>query len=412
MRGHVYRRGATWSYMIDVGYGPDGRRRQKAKGGFAKRKEAHAALTEALAALQHGTYVEAVRLTVQTYLLEHWLPASVSRVRQSTHASYEMHVRRYLVPGLGHLALQKVTAPAINALYAEIGKRLSPASVRLVHATLHRSLADAVRWQLVPRNVATLADPPRASRPQMAVWSPEQLRIFLVRTADDQYATLWLFYALTGVRRGEALALRWADVDLDARRVHICRNVVPVRSKLVFGEPKTARGRRSIALDPGMVAALRAHRRVQLEERVLMGPAFEDHDLVFARPDGSPWNPEYITRTFARLVRQTGLPHIRLHDVRHTHATLALVAGVPTRVVSDRLGHSAMAITTDVYQHVLPELEEDAAVRVAQLVFDSDEHGRPVYKPFTTEPLPENRSQKEPRQEDAFPARSSGRGGT
>lgn len=332
-------------------------------------------MTEALNALQQGVYIEPTKLSVGRFLVDHWLPAVRARVRPSTFASYEMHVRKYLVPALGHLPLQKLTAPAINALYAELqlptagGLALSPASVRRVHATLHRSLADAVRWHLAPRNVAASADPPRAPRPEMAVWTAGQLRTFLEVTQDDRLHVLWLFYALTGTRRGEALALRWADVDLDAGRVTIHRTLAPVNHALVFGEPKTAKGRRSIALDPDLVAALRTQRRRQLEERVLMGPAYRDQDLVFARADGLAIHPEYVSRAFARLVRQAGLPPIRLHDVRHTHATLALVAGVATRIVSDRLGHSAMGVTTDIYQHVLPDLEKDAAARVARLVF-------------------------------------------
>ncbi|MGH9017211.1 MAG: site-specific integrase, partial [Acidimicrobiales bacterium] len=238
-----------------------------------------------------------------------------------------------------------------------------------------RALRDAVRWGLAPANAAAAADPPRARRPEMTVWSPAQLHDFLRQAADDSHYTLWLFYLLTGMRRGEALALRWSDVDLDRATATVRRSLVPVDHGLSFGEPKTARGRRRIGLDPELVAALAAHRRRTSGaggDAAGAGTAggHEDGDaLVFAHPDGSPLHPERVSRWFARAVRRTGAPPIRLHDLRHLHATLALAAGVPVRVVADRLGHSSTAVTTDIYQHVLPEMDHDAARAVAGLVF-------------------------------------------
>jgi integrase len=201
------------------------------------------------------------------------------------------------------------------------------------------------------------------------VWTPDPLHTFLRGARDDRNYTLWLFYILTGVRRGEGLALQWTDVDLAAATATIRRSLVPVDHRLVFGEPKTARGRRRIGLDPQLVDAVRDHHRRQSKERLLMGPAHHDQNLVFAHPDGSPLHPERVSRWFSVLVRDIGVPPSRLHDMRHLHATLALIAGVAPRVVADRLGHSATAVTTDIYQHVLPDLDRDAATRVAALVF-------------------------------------------
>jgi len=276
--------------------------------------------------------------------------------------------------------LQKLSAPMVNALYADMqlpeeGRQvLKPTTVRRVHATLHKSLSDAVRWQLVSRNVAAAADPPRASRPRTRVWTPEQLHRFLDLAADSPLYVLWLFYAFTGVRRGEALGLRWEDVDLVEGRAAITQAVVPVDHALVFSEPKTDKGRRAVDLDEMTVAALKKHRRQQLEQRMAMGSAYVDQDLVFARSDGSPIHPEYVSRTFSKLVGKLGLPAIRLHDLRHTHATLLLIAGVATRVVGDGLGHSATAVTSDLHQHVISDLGADAAARVADLC-SSSVHG-------------------------------------
>jgi integrase len=155
---------------------------------------------------------------------------------------------------------------------------------------------------------------------------------------------------------------------MERGRATIRQTILPIGHRPTVGEPKTARGRRSVALDQHTMEALRVYRRGQLEQRLLVGPAYQDRGLIFARPDGEPLNPEYVSRRFQRLVRTFGLPTVRLHDLRHTHATLALAAGVPTRVVSDRLGHSAMAVTTDIYQHAIPDLEADFAERIAALV--------------------------------------------
>ncbi len=285
-----------------------------------------------------------------------------------------MHMRCYLAPKFGDLELEQVTAPAINGFHGQLQQGwngrpvLSPASVRRIHATLHKALRDAVRWQLMARNPAGAADPPRARRPEITVWKSAQLRLFLRSAATDRHYTLWLFYILTGVRRGEALAKRWSDVDLEAATVAIRRSLVPLDHRLVFGEPKTERGRRLIGIDPQLVSALSEHRRRHHENRLRIG-LVDDGDLVFAHPDGTPLHPERVSRWFSKLVRTTGAPPIRLHDLRHLHATLALAAGVPPRVLADRLGHSSTAVTTDTYQHVLPHMDHDAARRVAELVF-------------------------------------------
>jgi integrase len=223
---------------------------------------------------------------------------------------------------------------AINALYGTLLRpepptpALSASTIRRIHATLHKALADAVRWQLIGRNPAALADPPRAVKPEMKVWSAGDLQNFPAGTRDDRLAMLWLFLALTGVRRGEALGLRWSDVDMERARATIRQTILPIGHRPTVGEPKTARGRRSVALDQHTMEGLRVYRKGQLEQRLLVGPAYHDRGLIFARPDGEPFNPEYISRRFQRLVHALELPPVRLHDLRHTHATLAQASDV------------------------------------------------------------------------------------
>ena len=220
-----------------------------------------------------------------------------------------------------------------------------------------------------PRMQALHSMPERGSGPalEMRTWSAEDVETFIDHVANDRLYAMWVFLLTTGVRRGEVAGLRWEDVDLIAGRVQIRQTRVAVGYDVDVGQPKTARSKRSLALDPATVEVLRAHRTAQLEERLFCGPAWQECGLVFVAPDGAPLHPDRITKLFDRAVLESGLRRIRLHDVRHTHATLALAAGVHPKVVSDRLGHSSTTVTLDVYSHVTPRLQEEAATTIASL---------------------------------------------
>lgn len=253
-------------------------------------------------------------------------------------------------------------------MYADLGETLSPRTVRYIHAILRRAFADAVKWNRLARSPVDAADPPSpraGGATTMRTWSSSELAQFLECAGDDRLSACWRFLAMTGCRRGEALGLRWRDLDLDNDRATIMQTVVGNR---VVSETKTDRSRRTIALDRVSVAALRQHRQDQEEERRLFSASYADSDLVFCQEDGSPLWPRSLTRRFARLVEMAGVPKIRLHDLRHTHATLALQAGVHPKVVQERLGHATISITLDVYSHAIPAMQEEAASKVAALV--------------------------------------------
>jgi integrase len=203
----------------------------------------------------------------------------------------------------------------------------------------------------------------------MRTWDAPTLARFLEVTKDDRHQPAWLFLATTGCRRGEALGLRWSDVDLEAGRV-VIRQTVSAIAHQIRVQPRTKSGKpRTIALDALTVVALRAVRARQAQERLLLGSDYEDRDLVFARPDGRPQHPEHFSMAFERRISRYELPRIRLHDLRHTWATLALAAGVDVKIVSERLGHASAKITWDIYQHVTPTMQTDAAETVARLIF-------------------------------------------
>ncbi len=249
---------------------------------------------------------------------------------------------------------------------------LDPRTVNYIHTILHRAFKDAVRWGRLPRNPCDAADPPRGGQKSdgFQTWDAASLRQFLASSAasDDRLHALWVLLATTGMRRGEALGLRWSDVDLDAGRLRVVQTIISVRGQVTVGEPKTARGRRPVALDPSTVAVLRGHRKRMLEERLLAGEDFADEGLVFHRPDGTSLRPESVSDTFKRRVKAQGLPPLTLKGLRHTWATLALEQGIHPRVVQERLGHSTIAITLGIYSHVAPTLHDEAAEIIADLV--------------------------------------------
>jgi integrase len=351
------------------------------RGGFRTKREAQDALHQVVERLRRGEYVEPSKLTLGAFLEEAWLPAMRTQLRPATWESYDRNIRVHVNPAIGDIPLQRLTAVDLDRLYAQLlaagrrdGRPLSARSVRYVHTIIHGALAYAGRKNLVTRNVADLADPPKAKPAAPAdrrVWTPGELRRFLDHVAQDRLYTLWLLLAITGMRRGEALGLTWPDVDLDAGQLAIRRTLVQVGYRLEWSTPKTRYGRRTLSIDPGTVAALREHRARQAKERLVLGPAYADHELVFCREDGLPIHPERVTKVFQTHVRATRLPKIRLHDLRHGWASHAVAAGIDVRTISSRLGHADAGFTMRVYAHQVPEAEARAATRVAELLLRS-----------------------------------------
>jgi integrase len=380
VRGTVVKRGNSWAVVVEVGRDPaTGRRVRKWHSGYRTKRDAERARTEILSRLDHGTYVSPDRRTVGSYLEGDWLPAVRARLKASTWDSYSRNIRLHISPELGPIPLQALTATRLNEFYASLlsqGRRdgnggLAPKTVRYLHGIIRKALADAARWNLVQRNVADQADPPatRSTAPEMKTWTADELARFLDFVSDDRLYAAWVVTATTGLRRGEVLGLRWIDIDLDASRLSVQQTLVSVAYETRFSVPKTARSRRSVSLDATTVAALRAHRKRQLKERMSWGKAYQDSGLVVTRENGTSVHPDRFTQMFDKHVKHSGLPRIRLHDLRHTHATLALAAGVHPKVVSERLGHATVAFTLDVYSHAVPALQEEAADRVAALIF-------------------------------------------
>jgi len=362
-------RGA-WSYTIDGDRDATGKRRQLVKGGFATKRDAQLALQRRLTELQSGIDVPG-RLSIGEYLGE-WITARRD-LRPSTAKAYREHVTNYLVPALGTVLLRDLRVRHVDAFLSELirperERPLSAATVRRIYATLRKALNDAVARRLIAYNPALHVHLPREWRDPVQVWTPEQVAHFLDAAEDDRLHALFHLVAMTGLRRGEVIGLRWSDVDLEQGSLHVAQAAVQFGGRVVIGPPKTRSGRRLVPLDALTVQVLRDHQRRQQQDRRHWGPAWQDTGLVFTREDGSLLSPELVSRRFRHISQQAGLPVIRFHDLRHTSASLALAAGVAMKVVSDRLGHSTTGITADLYTHVSPAVSRDAAEAIAATV--------------------------------------------
>ena len=381
MAGYIRKRGkGSWEITVRLGRDPvTGRLRRRFLTVRGTKRDAERALTEALHQRDTGTDIVPARITLAEYL-ETWLrDYAAHNVAPSTLARYTGIIRRHLIPALGDLRLRDIRPAHIQAAYGRYSMQggradgrpgaLAPRTILQHHRVLREALHHAIQWQLISVNPADSVKPPHPQRQEMQVLSLDECVKLLELAETGPYHALIYMALSTGARIGELLALRWRDIDFDAEVMRITRTSYRLSGHgIVFSAPKTPRAVRPVALSPDTLAILRQHRRTQVETRLAVGPMYEDHDLVFAWATGNPLDRGAVRRAFARLLARAGLPHVRLHDLRHSAGTLMLAAGVNPKVVSERLGHATVAITLDVYSHVLPELQREAAVAMDRLL--------------------------------------------
>lgn len=364
MQGSVIKyegkRGTTWTFVIDVGRAADGKRIQKWRRGFPTKKAAEAAMQQELHQRREGTYIEKSIETVGE-LLDRWLhTVARHKVSASTLEDYGATIRKHVKPALGHVPVQALTTATVQKFYSDrIDAGVGSRTVQLCHLRLSQALALAVREGIVSRNVCAAAEKPRQRHKPGVTWTAEEARRFLAKAGTDTYWPLWLLALKTGLRRGELLGVRWQDLDLDRGTLTVQQTIGVLAGAPHVKLPKTDAGRRVVRLSADVVAALKEHRKAQVE-RQLAAEAWAEGDLVFCTGEGKPLNPNNLYRNYDALIAGAGVPRIRLHDLRHTHATLLLAAGTPIKAVSERLGHSKTSITLDTYAHVLPDMQDRA----------------------------------------------------
>ena len=283
---------------------------------------------------------------------------------------YRGNINRYINPVIGNVPLQALKPQHIQGMYAGMLDRgLSARTVQHVHRVLSEALGHAVKWELLSRSPCDATTPPRPQRKELQMWDVDTIHRFMGAASDSRFRDFYHLAILSGMRRSELAGLRWQNADLAVGRLSVVNTLQRILGKgLLDGQPKTARSRRSIALCPTAVDLLHSIRGRQIEQRLTAVDAWQNTGYVFTQVHGTPVDPDEITRDFGYIIRKAGLPHLTLHGLRHAHATLLLTAGEHPKVVSERLGHSSIAVTMDTYSHVLPGLQEAAARGLDQLL--------------------------------------------
>ena len=381
MKGTVTKKGNRYYPIFDIGRNPaTNERRQKWGPGFDKKRDAEKWLSEAISQVNKGNYITRSKETVSQWC-EEWLESYATiHVRPNVKDSYCQVLRTHLIPYLGAELLSSLTAVDLDSRYADmLANGLSPTTANYLHRIIHKLLKTAVKKGKISHNVAEDADPPKQTRPIITVWNVQELITF-IETARKYKPDLFPIFALlifTGSRVGEALGSQFRDMSLHTShpKWSVQRTVYKRHNgEWLINKPKTSKSKRSIDLPPSLVLTLIRLREQREADAEYFNRAFSEDDFVFTRPDSRLYDPRFISQVFRRITKIAGLKPIRLHDLRHTHATLLLSAGTNPKIVSERLGHASVAITLDIYSHVLPGIQEQAATVFDDMIIKASEN--------------------------------------
>jgi integrase len=371
VKGHIRERSpGHWAVIIDAVDPASGKRKRKWHSFEGTKRQAQVECARLVSEKSNGTYLEPNKLTVAQFL-EHWLGHIKARVSPRTHERYGEIVRKNIEPLLGGVQLTKLRPAQIAESYASAlsnGRRdgsggLSPNTVVYMHRLIKQALAHAVRWQMILRNPAEAVDPPKIERGAMTTYDMAQTAELLDAVRETRLSVPVLLGVLCGLRRGEIAALRWGNIDFVRAQLAVVQSAEQTREGVRYKEPKSGRAR-TVALSAIVLEELREHRLRQAEELLRIGIRQSEATFVYAREDGEPMQPRSLTHAWQMVVGRTALPRVRFHDLRHAHATHMLSSGVHPKVASERLGHSKVGITLDLYSHVLPGMQAEAAALV------------------------------------------------
>jgi integrase len=376
-RGSIEQRSpGTWSIRIELSPDPtNGKRRQKRMTFRGTKREAEKRLSELLHQLDTGGYINPGKVTIKDFLRQWLQDYAETNVRPTTLAGYQIIIEKHLVPGLGSIQLGQLTPAHIQSYYAKAlkegrkggrdkGEGLGPRTVHAHHRLLKEALGHAVRWGLVSRNVAEAVDPPRYTTPEMHALDQDGVERVLAVFAGSKYYPLVHLAIFSGLRRSELLGLRWKDLDLINNSLTVNQVIhVLEGGKVVFQEPKTSRSKRTVTLGPLAILVLKGHREKIEAIRSDLGIPLTENDLVFAYPDGKMVTPHTVSQTFLLKMRKAGIEGIRFHDLRHSHVSLMIRQGVYPKTISDRIGHSTISTTMDVYGHLFSDTQREAALK-------------------------------------------------
>ena len=369
MNGSVRRRSKnSWELTIDLGRDSDGTRNRKYVNVKGTKSQAQQKLRELVSAWDKGVPLDPSNVTVGEFL-GNWLSDYADiNTGPRTAEGYRQKIELHITPNIGTIRLKKLAPQHVQNLYSQLtNKGLSARSVTHCHRVLKEALKYAVKWGLLAWNVCDAVSPPRAVRKEMKAMTFEEAQLFLTTAAKSPYGVFFFVSTYTGMRRSELLGLRWSSIDLDRGTISIHETLQRVTGQGLKVLPtKTASARRMIPVPKDVVTLLTGFRIKQQQDCEAIGVPWEQSDLVFRHPDLRPFHPDTLTHAFADVVKKAGISGVRLHDLRHTHASLMLREHVDPKTISARLGHSSVVITLDTYSHLLPGMQEEAIERFSQ----------------------------------------------
>lgn len=361
------RKDGLWMAQATIGINPEtGKPRRKTFYGKTRREVAEK-LNTILHEIQQGSYIEPSQVTVEQWLSD-WLEGRKPHIEESTWSAYEVMARCHITPSLGKVKLKDLRTRDLQMLLNnKLAEGLSSRTVKYIYTTINMALKQAVKERLIPYNPAEGVELPKQEKKEMKTLTREEVAKFLQVAKESRHYPAFLLELATGLRRGELLAVKWGNIDFNQRTLSIKEQLVRTTEGLTFKSLKTVKSRRTISLPPDIMDMLRMHKKKQAELKLMLGPVYEDNDLLFCAEDGKPLDPKSFVDHFKRLLKKAGL-NIRFHDLRHTFATLSLEAGIPVKTVQEMLGHTTSKMVMDVYGHVTKDMHEAAAATIGGIL--------------------------------------------
>ncbi|PEM81497.1 site-specific integrase [Bacillus toyonensis] len=368
MKGHIRKRGSKYCIVVDIGPDPEtGKRRQKWFSGYKTKKEAEKDVAKKITELNEGTFVEPSKITLKDYLIK-WLEIKKMSIEKSTYESYNSYIFTHIVPSIGTIALHKLNVTHIQQCYKNANQNnMSNNSILLMHRILKSALNLAIKQNVISRNPAAFTEIPKKEKTPFQTWTEEEIKKFLFHSQESRYHIACILAITTGMRLGEVLGLRWQDIDFEKHTLTI--NQTSGFDNKIKNTAKTNSSKRTIPLPIETIEALKKHKIKINKDKLRLGSAYQELDLVNCNDLGEVLKRDSFRYHYYQIVESAGVKKIKFHDLRHTHATLLLKQGVHPKIVSERLGHTDVSLTLNVYSHVLPSMQEEAIKNFGKSIF-------------------------------------------
>jgi integrase len=365
MKGYFRKRNDKWAFTIDVG--KPGARKQKSKSGFKTKKEAQKACAELIIQIENGQYQELSEQKLEDFLKEWHNNYSKQVLGEKTHETQGFLLDKHIIPTLGRIKMKDLKFQHVRDFYnGMLAEDYSPRTVKRIHDVLRAALNKAMEWEMLHKNVASLVKPPRIPDSVKPTWSIKEANQFLQTVKEERFSLIYFIAVYTGMRLGEILGLRWRDIDFEGEKFYLKQGVTVANGKLKIGELKTRKSKRPISIPEFVFDELKKHRVRQLKEKMKLGEAYNDMDLVNCSFEGKPLWPANVRKHYYKWIEIAEVPKITLHDLRHTHATIMLQIGEHPKIVAERLGHSRVNVLLDTYSHVLPDIQKSSSDNFAK----------------------------------------------